>query len=176
MNEVVMAFWFFLAAGIANMSPVLAKRIPLLRRWKTPIDLGGTWRGRRLLGDNKTWRGLLFGTLMGAVTYVLVFRFHGIAFGPENLLMAAIVGGLLGFGALAGDAIESFFKRQLDIRPGRPWFPFDQIDYIIGGLVAIYPLLQPSLSFMGIILALYFGLHLIASYVGYLLGLKDSPI
>ena len=36
--------------------------------------------------------------------------------------------------ALGGDLIKSLFKRQVDIQPGQPWFPFDQCDWLIGVL------------------------------------------
>src|SRR5688572_26202428 len=67
----VWAFWIFLPAGIANMSPVLANKIPQLNRWKTPFDLHLKWHGSRLLGDNKTWRGVVFGTAMAVLTILL---------------------------------------------------------------------------------------------------------
>ncbi len=38
-------------------APVL--RFNLLRCLKQPIDGGRTFRGRRVFGDNKTWRGAL---------------------------------------------------------------------------------------------------------------------
>jgi hypothetical protein len=45
-----------LGAFVAH-APVL--RFDLLQRLKPPIDGGATFRGRRLFGDNKTWRGAL---------------------------------------------------------------------------------------------------------------------
>lgn len=167
------AFWFFLPAGIANMSPVLVNRLPILRDWKTPIDLGKKVDGHRVLGDNKTWRGLAFGSFMGGVTGGLVYlvRHDG-----DWIVLAILIGAAMGLGALVGDAVESFFKRRRGIKPGNAWFPFDQIDYIIGGLIFVAPvgLLTPDLV-AGVFL-LYFVLHLVTSYVGYLVGLKDKPI
>lgn len=176
MNELFAAFLFFLPAGIANMSPVFANKILILRDWKTPLDFGKSWHGKRLLGDNKSLRGLVFGTAMAALTALLIRLFTNPA---DNLQIHAsfiLVGALMGAGALLGDAVESFFKRRVGVAPGNSWFPFDQIDYIIGGLLVIYPIYRPPLSLMTTILLLYFGLHLTTSYVGYLLGLKDKPI
>jgi CDP-archaeol synthase len=34
---------------------------------------------------------------------------------------------LISFGALAGDSIKSFFKRQIGIRSGASWLVFDQL-------------------------------------------------
>lgn len=176
MKELLAAFLFFLPAGIANMSPVFANKIPLLNQWKTPIDFGKNWRGKRLLGPNKTWRGLVFGTLMAALTAGLIGLFANPTARLNIHATFVFAGALMGAGALIGDAVESFFKRRKDLGPGNSWFPFDQTDYIIGGLVFIYPIYRPSIALMLTITLLYFGLHLASSYVGFLLKLKDKPI
>lgn len=146
------------------MSPVLANRIPVLNRWQTPLDFGKKYRGKRLLGDNKTWRGVLFGTLMAGLAAILL---GGSSF---------YIGCTLGFGALAGDAVESFFKRRRSIDSGESWFFFDQTDYIFGGLIAVVPFVSLTISEVIAIFISYFGLHIIVAFVGYKLGLKDKPI
>lgn len=177
MNLLLIAFLFFLPAGIANMVPMLAARLPLLKKWNTPLDFGRTYKGKRIFGTNKTCRGLVFGTLAGGLTAVLLQSFI-LQYGIAAISLSFAAGSLMGFGALLGDAVESFIKRQKGIEPGASWFPFDQIDYIIGGLLFVYPitftLLLPAL--VAAILVIYFGLHIAASYVGYLMGLKARPI
>lgn len=174
MDYLLNAFLFFLPAGIANASPVFATRIPLLKRFSTPLDFGRSWRGQRIFGNNKTWRGLLFGTLMGGVTSLLVSYF--LIPNSADAWYTFLIGAALGAGALTGDAVESFLKRRRGIAAGSSWFPFDQIDYIIGGLVFVYPLTLIPVILMAGILILYFGLHLLVSYIGYLTGFKSSPI
>ncbi len=173
MNEWLAAFIFFLPAGVANATPVLANKIPLLRTWHTPLDFGLSWRGKRLLGQNKTWRGLVTGTLLAGATATLLASLNG---RHDALLTALALGLVMGLGALVGDAVESFFKRQFNIRAGRSWFPFDQIDYIIGGLLFVWPFAHLSLRTMAIIFVTFFGLHLITAYAAYVVGLKDRPI
>lgn len=172
MNLLFDAFWFFLPAGLANMSPVFAARMPGLKGWKAPIDMGKTRDGHRLLGENKTWRGLVFGTLTGGIVCVL----QQFALPSTSLVQAFIIGASMGCGALVGDAVESFFKRRRGIKPGNAWFPLDQIDYIIGGLLFVAPFAPPSLRLVFAVFGLYFSLHLLTSYVGYLTGFKDKPI
>src|SRR5262245_59470825 len=55
-----------LCAGVLYLAlPVMAAaavhivilRADLFRRLKVPIDFGTTFRGRRIFGDHKTWRG-----------------------------------------------------------------------------------------------------------------------
>jgi CDP-2,3-bis-(O-geranylgeranyl)-sn-glycerol synthase len=174
MSELWEAFWFFLPAGIANMSPVLASRLPLLKLWNTPLDLGLTYKGKRLTGDSKTWRGLLFGSAVAAL--VGLFQYRGIASSAESVAFIIVATGSMGFGALLGDAVESFFKRQRGKAPGESWFPFDQLDYIVGGVVFALFFVNLSLAQILQIVIIYFGLHLIFSYLGYLLKLKKRPL
>lgn len=182
MESLWLALLFFLPAGVANASPVFANKIPCLNRWKTPLDFGKSVNGKRVLGNNKTWRGLVFGTAIGAMAGWLAHaidpdllqRFPLFGFVPA--LDAVLLGAWLGLGALVGDAVESFFKRQRGIASGESWFPFDQLDYILGGLVFSLPVtvLRPVEYLL--IVAVWFGMHLIASYIGFLLSLKERPI
>lgn len=174
MDQVLFAFLFFLPAGVANMAPVIANKMPLLNKWDTPLDYGGQFRGRRIFGDHKTWRGLVFGValamLVGYAQYLWFYQ-------PNGQLTAVLAAaGLLGFGALAGDAIESFFKRQLRIASGDSWFPFDQVDYIIGGLLMSLFFVRLEVVDYVMIFAIYTGLHLLVSFIGYKLNFKRKPI
>lgn len=173
MNDYLAAVLFFLPAGVSNMAPVLANRLPIIKNWNTPVDFGAKLAGERLLGDNKRWRGIVSGALLGGVTAVIVSKLNANTIVTIAPFWAGV---LLGFGALVGDAVESFFKRRAGIKPGNSWFPFDQTDYIIGGLLTIYPFVQLPGWVILTILVVYFGLHVVFAYVGYLLGLKDKPI
>jgi CDP-2,3-bis-(O-geranylgeranyl)-sn-glycerol synthase len=173
MNDYIAAILFFLPAGVSNMSPVLANRLPIIKKWETPVDFGRTWRGKRLLGNNKRWRGVICGTILGGLTAVVVSKLNA---NTVVTIAPFWAGAILGFGALAGDAVESFFKRRVGVTPGNSWFPFDQTDYIVGGLIAIYPFVQLPGWVITTVFVVYFGLHLLVAYFGYLLGLKDKPI
>ncbi len=161
----VRAFLVFLPAGIANMTPILAAHTPALKKFATPLDFGHHFHHKRIFGDHKTWRGLITGVFTGTLTSL----FFGL---PISY------GLLVSFGALAGDAIKSFFKRRFNVASGRSWFPFDQVDFILGGLLlaALLGSANPTRGLEVYIFLLYFGLHLISSFVGYLLKLKSSPI
>ena len=124
--------WYFLPAFVANMTPVFVRRVRLL---DTPVDFGVKFHGERLLGEHKTWRGLAFGVLAGT----LIFLLQQCVVVPFALFdyqqMPWILGALLSSGALLGDLLKSFIKRRIHIKPGTSWYGFDQIDYIVGGLV-----------------------------------------
>ncbi len=174
MNHYLFAIIFFMPAGIANIAPIIANKIPLLNRWKTPIDLGKKVRGKRMLGQNKSWRGLLTGTVSGGLLALLVYPIIGsqISSSVEHF----IIGATLGFGALLGDAIESFFKRQKGIKSGSSWLLFDQLDYVIGAILFSLLFVRLEVSDYLAVVAFYFVGHLIMTYVGYVLHLKDKPI
>lgn len=181
-NLILFALWFFLPAGLANAAPVVANKIPYLRDWKTPIDFGKSFRGKRILGDNKSWRGFCFGVLVAFTTFVLqqYLYSHGVFVNQLSAIdyggLSVWFGALLGVGALGGDAIESFFKRQAGVNSGESWFPFDQIDYILGGILLSSLVINLSPSQNGAILLVWFGMHLLWSYIGFALGLKKKPI
>jgi CDP-2,3-bis-(O-geranylgeranyl)-sn-glycerol synthase len=184
-DSILFALWFFLPAGLANASPVFFSKLPGLKNFDTPLDLNRTYKGKPIFGTNKTWRGLIGGTIIGALTAGVLQQLLQDNFAWARAISAdinysswtaVVLGGLLGAGALLGDAIESFFKRRVGVKPGHPWFPFDQTDYIIGGLLLSLLVVQLENHMYWVILLVWTGIHLIASYVGYHLKLKDKPI
>jgi CDP-2,3-bis-(O-geranylgeranyl)-sn-glycerol synthase len=184
MKEILFALWFFLPAGLANVTPILVADLPGLRRLNKPVDLGKTFRGKRIFGPHKTWRGLITGIIAATVVLALQQLLVQHAAWARSLtdqvdyssLPTLIMGSLFGIGALGGDMIESFFKRQRGIPSGNGWFPFDQIDYIIGGAIATAPFVSLTLRQYVELLLIWLIVHMVASYIGYLLGLKERPI
>jgi CDP-2,3-bis-(O-geranylgeranyl)-sn-glycerol synthase len=94
-----------------------------------PIDFGRSWRGKRILGDGKTWRGLLIGVLAGILLGLLWFYLskssplNEVYYGVFDFRITdPFFGFYLGFGALFGDLVKSFFKRQLGKARGSPWW------------------------------------------------------
>ena len=157
MRDLLFAFWLFLPAGIANAVPPILTRIFGPGR---PIDSGHTFRGNPILGTHKTWQGLIGGTIAGAATFAIQ-RF----FDHDNVPLVLAV--LMAFGALCGDLLKSFFKRQMAIAPGTSWFPIDQLDYVFGALAVTVPLMSLPWRIVLDTIAVYFVLHLIVSAVGY---------
>ncbi|MGH7241721.1 MAG: CDP-archaeol synthase [Candidatus Saccharimonadales bacterium] len=184
LRDVFFALWFFLPAGVANMMPIFAAKVPFLATYNWPIDFGKTWHGKRIFGAHKTWRGIatgiVFGTLTLGLQQLLVAHSSWLAHMTTQVdypnLPTLVLGPLFALGALGGDAIESFFKRQVGIAPGHGWFPFDQTDYIIGGAIATMPFVSLSYLQYSLLLVLWLATHLIASFIGYLIGVKERPI
>ncbi len=184
MHELFFAIWFFLPAGFANATPIFVAHMKLFKDWEAPIDCGLTYRGKRILGSHKTWRGLVTGIV--AATVLLWLQRLGVEHSTwlrdwtsqvdYRTLPILIMGPLFAIGALGGDAIESFFKRQRGVAPGHGWFPFDQIDYIIGGALATSGFVQLHFWQYVDLLLIWLLVHIVASYIGYMMGLKERPI
>lgn len=184
LKDIALALWFFVPAGVANMTPIFAARLPVLRRWNAPLDGGLTFRGRRLLGANKTWRGLVAGIVTATLTLWLqqavTPHAHWLAALVSPLrygsLPVLLLGPLFAIGALGGDAIESFFKRQRHLPPGKPWHPYDELDTIIGSCIATAPVAMLSATQYIAALLLFPALQFLISTAGYWLGIKARPI
>jgi len=183
-QDILFAIWFLLPAAMSNAVPIFAAAIPFLKKFDAPIDGGKTWRGHRLLGPHKTWRGIISGIIIATIALwiqqMLFNHFEWVQYiaGDVNYtaLPVLILGPLFAIGALGGDAIESFFKRQKNISSGGAWVPFDQLDYIIGSvIVSLFFVILPPLQYVWIFVVWFLG-HLLASYIGYKLGLKKDPI
>lgn len=184
LHDIAFAIWFFLPAAEANAAPIPAAKLPGLRKWNTPIDGHRKWRGKPILGPHKTWRGIVVGIVMSTLILAiewLLARQYGWAqnlTAPHNYTSASILllGPVFAIGALGGDAVKSFFKRRRNRGAGATWFPFDQLDYIIGGALLVAPFIRLTLSEYIWVFIIWFIMHLVVSYLGYLTRLKDSPI
>lgn len=173
------AGWLLIPGFLANSAPVLFKGI--LKSWAKPIDMGKSWRGKRIFGDHKTFRGFFVGTLMAIVAtgvqYWLSTRYgwaQNVTILPFDVVHWSILGGLMGFGVLAGDAIESFFKRRRGIAPGKAWFPFDQLDSLVGGFLFLAPIWMLPWQYAVFYLVAVPLLHFLSNVVAYALKLKDT--
>ncbi|MBC7707801.1 CDP-archaeol synthase [Polaromonas sp.] len=183
-QDIQIAFWLLLPAAFANAAPIFSATVPYFRRWNTPLDFGRTYRGKEIFGANKTWRGLLTGIIVATIILWLqkisvahTGWDHAVGHGVDYAhLPTLILGPLFGLGALGADAIESFFKRLRGIRPGRSWAPFDQLDYVIGGILVSLLFVRLHFSAYLWMVAIWFTVHLLASYIGWQVGLKKRPI
>ncbi|HEX5797938.1 MAG TPA: CDP-archaeol synthase, partial [Candidatus Saccharimonadales bacterium] len=174
MSDFLFTLWFFLPAGVANVVPVLIAKAPFLSNWNMPVDFGLKYRGKPILGAHKTIRGLTIGTLAGFLVFVLQVHIYEsyswareISDGLDYSELSLWLGLLLGFGALFGDMLKSFFKRQLSVASGKSWFPFDQLDYIAGALLFSSIVITLEAGQYILIAVIWFLMHLLTSYLGY---------
>ncbi len=170
----------FLPAGFANMTPPLLKKINFLAE---PIDFGKKFRGKRIFGDHKTWRGLIFGIIV-AIAICWAQRLLYPHFAEYSLLdyqniNVNVLGFVLGFGALGGDIVKSFFKRQIGVAPGKTWIIFDQIDWIVGAsfLMWVFFEFSPDIfsGWVYVVAIILFGLlHPIFNLISWVLGIQKN--
>ena len=179
------AKWVFLPVLGAPVAHAPVLRWNLLPRLATPVDGGRTLRGRRLFGDNKTWRGALFMTAGPAVAAVALHRagWYRRRLPPEVADRSPLlVGALLGLGVFGGELPNSFLKRQLGIAPGsRRADPAgiaisvaDQVDFAVTSLVLLRPVWRWTARDAAEVLAVVTAVHLQLNVVGYAIGARSS--
>lgn len=134
-------------SGIMNM---IFTKTTLYNKYKIPIDRNKTFRGKRILGDNKTVIGLISMTVFCCISQVIwgmicsAINLDGYnetyTVFTNNITFNSIVGALYGFVYMISELPNSFIKRQLDIESGKTaeglkgiiFFIVDQIDSLIG--------------------------------------------
>ena len=161
----------------------------LLLFLKKPLDFGMSFRGKRLLGENKTWRGLVIqissctlGGIMQGWLQVLGFIPHWLRF-LDYAESGSLIGLLLGLGMTLGELPNSFLKRQFNILPGQRkegfqgvlFLVLDQVDLALGVWFFFFLLVKPPLLLVVWSLALTLGLHLSVSSLGYILKMRKTP-
>jgi CDP-2,3-bis-(O-geranylgeranyl)-sn-glycerol synthase len=171
-------FYLFFPVFAANMAPQVASRLRILKSLDKPVDFGKTLFGKRIFGQNKTFRGFFIG-----VSFSVIVSFFQYLLAVNKIIEIEKLSGfwqflsfgfLAGFGALLGDSVESFFKRQFGIKEGRPFIPFDQIDYILGFL--LFASIAVDWKWEEIVFALLCGLFLnpIINFLAYLFKIKKT--
>ena len=142
LNTIFIVLWIMGPAYIANS-------VAVLTGGKYPIDQGKTLSdGNRILGDGKTWSGLLGGTL-GGVAFGLLLDAGDSRMALERLTdvkyeqslwgdNSVLVFFLLSFGALFGDMTASFFKRRQNLQRGDKFALLDMYDFIFMSLMLCF--------------------------------------
>ncbi|MCS7134773.1 MAG: CDP-2,3-bis-(O-geranylgeranyl)-sn-glycerol synthase [Candidatus Pacearchaeota archaeon] len=175
----IQCIWFALPAYAANIFASLSAEVKFLQILGFPIDFYQQWKGKRILGDNKTIRGFLIGTFFA----ILVSFFQHILFKNELIRKISffdysknflLLGFLLGLGALVGDSFGSFIKRRLNIPCGERFLLLDQLSFICFALLFasfIYPI---NIKIWLVLLPLTFLLHIVVNHLAFYLKIKKA--
>lgn len=155
---------------IAILPAMFANATPVIAGGRRPIDMGLKFiDGRRLLGDGKTWEGLLAGITAGVIVGLII----------AMLLkepMIAYIGLLSSIGAMLGDLAASFIKRRLGLERGAPAPLLDQLNFYIGAVAVLYIAGFKMTLYVFIALAIVSGVaHITANIIAYKLKLKNVP-
>lgn len=182
--DVLWVFLPLLGAYLAHAPVLVWDLAPSLAR---PIDSGATWRGKRIFGDNKTWRGffVMFLGIAGLALILSAIPAYWTRL-PEQIQQAgrwpfAI---LLALGFEFAEFPNSFLKRQLDIEPGTQQRSvlgvllvlFDQFDIILGIWLFLAPIWVMSLRQGGLVIAVAIVVHMIINVIGYAIGTRKNWI
>jgi len=177
MEHYLFVLYLALPALFGNAIPIVTKKLNWFKALNTPIDFYKTFRGKRISGNNKTIRGFISASLVGLLVGLLQYFLD-----QQNIILIPFFnsfyqfisfGFLAGLSALLGDLIESFVKRQLNIKPGHPFIPFDQIDHLLGFILFTYPMIHWNWN--EILFILSFGIiSPITNIISYKLKIKDT--
>jgi hypothetical protein len=147
------ALFLVVALSIAGFVHSAWLRCPCSRPFARPIDLGRTFRGRRIFGANKMWRGLMVMPIAAAGAFAGLAYFRDelpswLARGmwPLPPTSFALLGLVSGVAFMLAELPNSFLKRQLDVAPGQAptrlplaamCFVLDRVDSTIGVLLVL---------------------------------------
>jgi CDP-2,3-bis-(O-geranylgeranyl)-sn-glycerol synthase len=191
----VTVLYLYLPGYLANTAAMIGgKWLPSLTGLPVkPIDGGRLHSdGNRLLGDGKTWNGLVTAVFIAGLVGIFT---HMMATGSEPWLdpiaggssvQAFTVGATLGLGCMLGDAAGSYVKRRRGLKregdtsseaPLLDTLPFAMFTFATGlilfsdlpvGDIELLPWMAATLLVTPII-------HRVFNILGYKAGLKDVP-
>ena len=178
---------------LAGVMVMLWCKLPILKAIAKPIDFGKDFAdGKRLFGDNKTWKGMLGYILFNVLFAVLwgfacqggalkdlnfFYQYHENTI-PFNLL----IGVLLGLGYSLFELPNSFLKRRLDITPGKSisgfWKVFfiflDQADSVFGVALVVWLFYPLGIGLYLLYILVGAGTHLLLNMMLYFMHLRKN--
>ncbi len=162
------------------MTPPLIRRAGLFNFLDKPVDFGRKFKGKAILGKNKSWRGVIFGVIFGILVAGLQLWLYRlpwikeISFVDYPGINIFLFGFLISAGAVFGDLFFAFIKRRLKMEPGQRFIPWDQTNYVIGSALFLTSFLRINILIWITLFVLTLFLHLIFNRIGYLLGLHPN--
>ena len=193
-DTIVKMYITLLPAIIAGILVMIWCKTGIMKPAMKPMDMGKNFRdGKRIFGDNKTWKGfigyLIFDTI-STVIWGIVCHSSGIDhlnyfyINHENtFLFNLMVGFLLGLGYALFELPNSFLKRRLDITPGktisgawRIFFIFlDQADSIFGCALVVWLFYDLGIGLYLLYVLVGALTHIIMNVLLYLCRLRKNP-
>ncbi len=169
----IQSLYFFLPAYFANMAPELFRWVPA----------GGIPIHTKKFGDHKTWRGIIAAVVLGTIIFSIQQWLYQAGFLNNFFYEISLIdyvnfpfwfGSLLGLGAILGDLVKSYYKRKEGIKPGESWKPWDQLDFVIGGMIGSFFFYVPPASVVAILLIVSPLLHIIVNHIAYWMRIRKS--
>ncbi len=189
-----------LSMYITLMSPILAGilnmvwcKSRILKSLAIPIDGNKKFiDGKRIFGDNKTWKGLIGYIILNIFTaclwglicsvskieqYNFLYVNHG-----NTITYNIVLGILLGLAYALCELPNSFIKRRLNIAPGKTtkgakkilFVILDQADSVIGCVLVVHCFYKMTLSFILAYIALGTITHILMNMILYFMKLRKN--
>ena len=165
----------------------LVMRLDWFKDLRVPLDGGLSFRGSRVFGDSKTWRGVfvaITGCIAGATLqkYVIGAHASAIALLDYSRLNVLAFGTAMGASAMLGELPNSFVKRRLGIAPGHTsvgplavvFYVWDQVDLLMFSWPVLCLWLRPDLGLVVTSIAVTLLLHPLTSLIGFAVGARTS--
>lgn len=185
---------------VTLMSPIIAGivnsvwcKTKCLKRTQIPIDGGKNfWDGKRIFGDNKTWKGFLGYIVLNVVCMVLWgFACKGLGLEAYNFfyvkalntpMQNLLIGLLLGLAYALFELPNSFIKRRLGIVPGKSlsglWKAFfvffDQADSVFGCVLVVCLYAPMSVGFYFLYVLVGAVTHIVINMLLYFCKLRKN--
>jgi len=172
--------YFFLPAYFTNVMASLSKKIKIFDFFSKPLNGRKIIGGYPIFGPHKTWRGIIVGGISGFLIALLqkwLYQYPSIVkitFFDYEKINIFLFGFLITLGAIFGDLVFAFFKRRQNIKPGQPWIPFDQINFVIGAFLFLTPYLRLEIKIWLTVLVFTFVFHVLANHIAYFLGWQKT--
>jgi CDP-2,3-bis-(O-geranylgeranyl)-sn-glycerol synthase len=167
---ILQSLWFIAPAYAAN-------GFPPLMQGKRPIDFKKNFKGKRLLGDGKTWEGTISGIVVGILVGALQVGYQSkldyLNLGLPQMTMLLVA--MLCLGTMTGDIFGSFLKRRLGMKRGQSAIILDQDGFIIVAFIfacAVYAL-NPLIVLTLLIITP--PIHWLSNVFGYYTKFKKTP-
>ncbi len=175
---------FLVDVGLALLfaGPIFfSNAIPSVLGGGYPIDsYKNFFDGKRILGDHKTLQGLINGILFGFFTGVIIWYTVGETMNARyehlGFQYPFWIGILFGWGANFGDLLGSFIKRRINIKSGGKFPVFDQLGYMVFGILWAWPVYR-AIPWQFWVSLLIFAplLHILSNLFAYAIKAKDVP-
>ena len=173
LEMILKSFLLMLPAYVSSPGAVLS-------RGKIPVDLKKNFfDGKRIFGDGKTIEGLFIGTILGFFVGAAVHFATGAT--SMRLYGNFLNIGLISFGGLFGDLINSFVKRRMNVKRGGKLPILDQLNIVFGSWLLCFIFSRSwflksfTLPIAIIVLVITPILHRSANIIAYRIKLKDVP-
>ncbi len=193
MKYILMMYVTLLPPIIAGIINMIWCKSSILKKLQVPIDGNKNFfDGKRIFGDNKTWKGMLgyilFNIIIAVIWGIICnqanlndYNFFYIQYN-NTVYYNLLIGLLLGLGYSLFELPNSFIKRRMGIEPGKTTHGFkkyffiflDQADSIFGCCLVVCIFYKMTLGFYLVYVMLGALTHIIFNILLYLMKLRKN--